>query len=63
MNWWQQHLEDTARWLVHMASNPGFADHARHREQELMQDELYADLPQWVRKIRQEQRNEEGRQG
>jgi hypothetical protein len=51
---WDQHMKDTAAWLVTMAANPGFVDHARHREQELMRNELYADLPRLVREARAE---------
>jgi hypothetical protein len=48
-DWWQQHLEETARWLVQMASMPGWVEHARFRAKELMASELYADLPRLMR--------------
>ena len=46
---WDQHMKDTAAWLVKMAATPGFVDHARHRAKELMESELYADLPRLMR--------------
>jgi hypothetical protein len=47
-----QHLRDTAAWLVKMAESPLSLDHAKHREQELIASPLYADLPRYIREAR-----------
>jgi hypothetical protein len=53
---WEQHLRNTAAWLVEMADNPltsGSKGHAAHRLQELMASSpLYADLPRYIREAR-----------
>lgn len=52
---WEQHLRDTAAWLVQMADNPltrGKSGHAAHRLDELLATGLYADLPRLIAEIR-----------
>jgi hypothetical protein len=53
---WDAHLRETARHLVWMARLPGelALEQAKHREQELMRDPLYAQLPEFVRQARRE---------
>jgi hypothetical protein len=51
-----QHLRETAAWLVKMAESPLSVDHAKHREQELIASSpLYADLPRYIREARARQ--------
>jgi hypothetical protein len=50
---WNEHLRNTARHLVWMASMPMAREHAKHREAELIASSpLYADLPRYVREAR-----------
>lgn len=54
---WEQHLRETARHLVWMASLPGemALEQAKHRERELMASSpLYAELPKYIKEARRD---------
>jgi hypothetical protein len=52
---WNAHLRETAAHLAWMASLPGelALEHAKHREQELARSPMYAELPRFIREVRQ----------
>lgn len=59
---WEQHLRETAAWLVAMADNPltsGSKGHAAYRLAELTQSPMYADLPRYIREERERAANAE----
>lgn len=60
---WDQHLRETAAWLVEMADNPltsGSKGHAAHRLEELKRSPMYASLPELIREVRRERKNQPG---
>jgi hypothetical protein len=40
---WEQHLRDTAAWLVVMSNTPGWLEHAKHRRDQLLASPMYGE--------------------
>lgn len=57
---WQQHLRETAEYLVEMASRPGWRRHAVHRRDELLADLMYEGLLEEIRRVQGGGMSEEG---
>lgn len=51
---WQQHLRETARHLVGLASTPGWEAHARARRDELLADPVWSGLREEIVRVLRE---------